>query len=120
MSRTWNLIWGSVLSAAGGAPDHPANTAAGRRVPHPERWCAPHPARDSCGVPAPELGHRGKQLVREHTEAAARPPEPARAAAGLRRLQETTGADELVITTITHGHADRVRSYELPAGSWNR
>ena len=35
-------------------------------------------------------------------------------------LQEVTGADELVVTTITHDHADRVRSYELLAKSWNR
>jgi alkanesulfonate monooxygenase SsuD/methylene tetrahydromethanopterin reductase-like flavin-dependent oxidoreductase (luciferase family) len=36
----------------------------------------------------------------------------------LRRLEEATGADELVITTITHDHADRVRSYELLAQEW--
>jgi luciferase family oxidoreductase group 1 len=36
----------------------------------------------------------------------------------LRRLQEATEADELVITTITHDHADRVRSYELLAREW--
>jgi luciferase family oxidoreductase group 1 len=36
----------------------------------------------------------------------------------LQRLQEATGADELVITTITHDHADRVRSYELLAKEW--
>lgn len=40
--------------------------------------------------------------------------------ARLRLLQEATGADELVITTITHAHADRVRSYELLAEHWNR
>jgi alkanesulfonate monooxygenase SsuD/methylene tetrahydromethanopterin reductase-like flavin-dependent oxidoreductase (luciferase family) len=45
---------------------------------------------------------------------------PATVAAELRRLQEATGADELVITTITHRHADRVRSYELLAEHWNR
>ena len=39
-------------------------------------------------------------------------------AAGLERLQEPTGADELVVTTITHDHADRVRSYELLANAW--
>ena len=36
----------------------------------------------------------------------------------LERLTEliaTTGADELVVTTMVHGHADRVRSYELLA-----
>ncbi|MET8998605.1 LLM class flavin-dependent oxidoreductase [Amycolatopsis sp. NPDC004169] len=43
---------------------------------------------------------------------------PETVTAGLRRLQEATGADELVITTITHRHADRVRSYELLASQW--
>lgn len=38
----------------------------------------------------------------------------------LDQLQEATGADELLITTITHGHADRVRSYELLAEEWHR
>ncbi|HEV2638233.1 MAG TPA: LLM class flavin-dependent oxidoreductase [Actinocrinis sp.] len=33
-------------------------------------------------------------------------------------LQEATGADELIITTITHDHADRVRSYRLLAEEW--
>jgi alkanesulfonate monooxygenase SsuD/methylene tetrahydromethanopterin reductase-like flavin-dependent oxidoreductase (luciferase family) len=37
----------------------------------------------------------------------------------LSQLQEATGADELVVTTITHEHADRVRSYELLAGEWS-
>jgi len=44
---------------------------------------------------------------------------PETVAAGLRTLQEATGADELVITTSTHNHADRVRSYELLAKEWN-
>jgi alkanesulfonate monooxygenase SsuD/methylene tetrahydromethanopterin reductase-like flavin-dependent oxidoreductase (luciferase family) len=35
-------------------------------------------------------------------------------------LRDATGADELVITTITHDHADRVRSYELLASEWQR
>ncbi|MEB8335956.1 LLM class flavin-dependent oxidoreductase [Streptomyces endophyticus] len=38
----------------------------------------------------------------------------------LAQLQEATGADELLITTITHDHADRVRSYELLAEEWKR
>lgn len=38
----------------------------------------------------------------------------------LERLQEATGADELLITTITHAHADRVRSYRLLAEEWQR
>ncbi|MEV0848609.1 LLM class flavin-dependent oxidoreductase [Streptomyces sp. NPDC049954] len=36
----------------------------------------------------------------------------------LRQLAQATGADELLITTITHDHADRVRSYELLAKEW--
>ncbi|MET8859964.1 MULTISPECIES: LLM class flavin-dependent oxidoreductase [unclassified Streptomyces] len=43
---------------------------------------------------------------------------PKRVAGQLAQLQEATGADELLITTITHGHADRVRSYELLAEEW--
>jgi alkanesulfonate monooxygenase SsuD/methylene tetrahydromethanopterin reductase-like flavin-dependent oxidoreductase (luciferase family) len=38
----------------------------------------------------------------------------------LEQLQEATGADELIITTITHDHADRVRSYRLLAEEWSR
>ncbi|MFN0148305.1 MAG: LLM class flavin-dependent oxidoreductase [Dehalococcoidia bacterium] len=40
-------------------------------------------------------------------------PETVRA--GLAELAERTGADELMITTMTHGHTERVRSYELVA-----
>jgi luciferase family oxidoreductase group 1 len=43
---------------------------------------------------------------------------PRQVAAQLGVLQEATGADELIITTITHDHADRVRSYELLAEAW--
>jgi luciferase family oxidoreductase group 1 len=43
---------------------------------------------------------------------------PSTVAEQLDRLREATGADELVITTITHEHADRVRSYELLAKEW--
>ena len=38
----------------------------------------------------------------------------------LERLRDATGADELIITTITHDHADRVRSYQLLAEEWAR
>jgi alkanesulfonate monooxygenase SsuD/methylene tetrahydromethanopterin reductase-like flavin-dependent oxidoreductase (luciferase family) len=38
----------------------------------------------------------------------------------LETLRDATGADELVVTTITHDHADRVRSYELLAEEWQR
>jgi alkanesulfonate monooxygenase SsuD/methylene tetrahydromethanopterin reductase-like flavin-dependent oxidoreductase (luciferase family) len=33
-------------------------------------------------------------------------------------LRRVTGADELLVTTITHDHADRVRSFELLAKQW--
>ncbi|MFC9931286.1 LLM class flavin-dependent oxidoreductase [Streptomyces sp. NPDC127190] len=45
---------------------------------------------------------------------------PGRVADRLEQLQEATGADELLITTITHDHKDRVRSYELLAEEWRR
>ena len=45
---------------------------------------------------------------------------PARVADQLEQLQQATEADELLITTITHDHADRVRSYELLAEEWKR
>ncbi|CAL9655522.1 LLM class flavin-dependent oxidoreductase [Streptomyces sp. enrichment culture] len=45
---------------------------------------------------------------------------PGRVADLLEQLQEATGADELLITTITHAHTDRVRSYELLAREWRR
>jgi alkanesulfonate monooxygenase SsuD/methylene tetrahydromethanopterin reductase-like flavin-dependent oxidoreductase (luciferase family) len=33
-------------------------------------------------------------------------------------LAADTDADELMVTTMTHDHADRVRSYELLAAEW--
>ena len=45
---------------------------------------------------------------------------PSTVAAHLLRLQEATDADELVVTTITHRHEDRVRSYRLLAEEWLR
>jgi luciferase family oxidoreductase group 1 len=43
---------------------------------------------------------------------------PATVVAGLQVLADETAADELLITTITHDHADRVRSYQLLAEAW--
>jgi alkanesulfonate monooxygenase SsuD/methylene tetrahydromethanopterin reductase-like flavin-dependent oxidoreductase (luciferase family) len=45
---------------------------------------------------------------------------PRQVAGQLEQLRDATGADELIITTITHEHADRVRSYELLAEEWAR
>lgn len=39
---------------------------------------------------------------------------PRRVADRLEQLQEATGADELIVTTIRHGHDDRVRSLPAP------
>jgi alkanesulfonate monooxygenase SsuD/methylene tetrahydromethanopterin reductase-like flavin-dependent oxidoreductase (luciferase family) len=43
---------------------------------------------------------------------------PAAVARQLRVLQEATGADELLVTSVTHAHVDRVRSHELLAREW--
>jgi alkanesulfonate monooxygenase SsuD/methylene tetrahydromethanopterin reductase-like flavin-dependent oxidoreductase (luciferase family) len=43
---------------------------------------------------------------------------PGQVADQLQILQEATGANELIVTTIVHDHADRVRSYELLAKEW--
>jgi alkanesulfonate monooxygenase SsuD/methylene tetrahydromethanopterin reductase-like flavin-dependent oxidoreductase (luciferase family) len=45
---------------------------------------------------------------------------PGQVADQLEQLREATEADELIITTITHDHADRVRSYQLLAEEWRR
>jgi hypothetical protein len=37
----------------------------------------------------------------------------------LEALARRTGADELMVTTMLHGPADRLRSYELLAQTWN-
>jgi alkanesulfonate monooxygenase SsuD/methylene tetrahydromethanopterin reductase-like flavin-dependent oxidoreductase (luciferase family) len=45
---------------------------------------------------------------------------PGQVADKLEQLRDATDADELLITTITHDHADRVRSYRLLAEEWRR
>ena len=45
---------------------------------------------------------------------------PGQVADKLEQLRDATGADELIVTTITHDHADRVRSYRLLAEEWAR
>jgi alkanesulfonate monooxygenase SsuD/methylene tetrahydromethanopterin reductase-like flavin-dependent oxidoreductase (luciferase family) len=44
---------------------------------------------------------------------------PSTAVERLEQLREATGADELVITTITHDHADRVGSYRRLFEAWD-
>lgn len=43
---------------------------------------------------------------------------PTAVADELERLRDATEADELIVTTITHDHGDRVRSYQLLAEEW--
>ncbi|MGW4370925.1 LLM class flavin-dependent oxidoreductase [Nocardia takedensis] len=43
---------------------------------------------------------------------------PATVVERLRALQRLTGADELLVTTITHGHEDRLESHRLLAEAW--
>jgi alkanesulfonate monooxygenase SsuD/methylene tetrahydromethanopterin reductase-like flavin-dependent oxidoreductase (luciferase family) len=45
---------------------------------------------------------------------------PSQVAEKLEQLRDATDADELLITTITHDQADRVRSYQLLAEEWQR
>ncbi|MGW0183881.1 LLM class flavin-dependent oxidoreductase, partial [Nocardia sp. NPDC003345] len=43
---------------------------------------------------------------------------PAAVVARLSALQDLTGADELVITSVTHRHEDRLTSHRLLAAEW--
>jgi alkanesulfonate monooxygenase SsuD/methylene tetrahydromethanopterin reductase-like flavin-dependent oxidoreductase (luciferase family) len=43
---------------------------------------------------------------------------PDEVAERLQALQRVTGADELVVTSVTHRHEDRLRSHELIAKRW--
>lgn len=43
---------------------------------------------------------------------------PSTVAERLDTLRRVTDADELVVTSVTHGHEDRLRSYELLAREW--
>lgn len=44
--------------------------------------------------------------------------DPDEVAEGLARLQRAAGADELVVTSVTYRHTDRLRSHELIAKRW--
>lgn len=80
-------------------------------------------AEGAIPFPAPREARRhvwtdeDRQLVADRVETQFA-GSPAQVADGLELLQEATGADELLITTITHDHRDRVRSYELLAAEW--
>ncbi|MEV6930124.1 LLM class flavin-dependent oxidoreductase [Dactylosporangium sp. NPDC051485] len=66
-----------------------------------------------------EWTEEDRDLVRDRVETQL-VGSPQTVADKLEQLRDATGADELAVTTITHDHADRVRSYELLAGEWAR
>ena len=73
----------------------------------------PYPDPDTCGPLSDEQlavvkDRTATQFVGNADEVALR----------LATLQRVTGADELVITSVTHRHADRLRSHELIAKRW--
>jgi alkanesulfonate monooxygenase SsuD/methylene tetrahydromethanopterin reductase-like flavin-dependent oxidoreductase (luciferase family) len=78
-------------------------------------------------IPFPTPGEAGRHvwtdedraLVKDRTDTQLA-GSPQTVADRLEQLRDATGADELAITTITHDHLDRVRSYELLAGEWQR
>jgi luciferase family oxidoreductase group 1 len=81
--------------------------------------------RGAIEFPSPEQarGHRwtsgDRELVADRVDTQFT-GSPAQVADQLERLRDATGADELIVTTITHDHSDRVRSYELLAEEWQR
>jgi len=77
-----------------------------------------HPVPDARAGPPPPVDRRRPALVADRT--ATQFVGPGQVADQLEQLRDATEADELIITTITHDHADRVRSYRLLAEEWSR
>jgi alkanesulfonate monooxygenase SsuD/methylene tetrahydromethanopterin reductase-like flavin-dependent oxidoreductase (luciferase family) len=98
---------------AGGRGTPPSFDLRPLDVFHPHRWCN--------ALPRPESD---PALDRGPASASARPSRNAirgnadEVADKLAVLQRATGTDELVITSITHRHEDRLRSHELTAKRW--
>ena len=82
-------------------------------------------AEGAIQFPTPEQAHRhvwsdaDRELVADRIDTQF-VGGPGQVADQLERLRDATEADELIITTITHDHADRVRSYQLLAEEWAR
>jgi alkanesulfonate monooxygenase SsuD/methylene tetrahydromethanopterin reductase-like flavin-dependent oxidoreductase (luciferase family) len=82
--------------------------------------------RGAIAFPTPEEAREHHALSGEELELVADRVEtqfvgsPAQVADQLEQLREATIADELIVTTITHDHADRVSSYRLLAEEWDR
>ena len=73
----------------------------------------PYPRPDDCG-PLPE---EALPVVKDRLETQF-VGDPDEVAERLSALQRLTGADELVVTSVTHDHQDRLRSHELLAHRW--
>jgi alkanesulfonate monooxygenase SsuD/methylene tetrahydromethanopterin reductase-like flavin-dependent oxidoreductase (luciferase family) len=90
---------------------------AGVGAQHPQQ-CRCHPVPASAGGGGARLDRR-RELAADRTDTQF-VGLPATVAAKLAALSDVTGADELLVTTITHDHANRVRSYALLAQEWAR
>ncbi|OBF31332.1 luciferase [Mycolicibacterium peregrinum] len=75
----------------------------------------PYPDPDDCGP----LSDEQLDVVRDRI-ATQFVGDPDQVATRLEALQRLSGADELVITSVTHRHADRLRSHQLLAERWGR
>lgn len=73
----------------------------------------PYPDPDECAPLTDE--QRAVVIDRVATQFVGNPDEVAER---MQALQRVTGADELVVTSVTHRHQDRLRSHELIARRW--
>jgi alkanesulfonate monooxygenase SsuD/methylene tetrahydromethanopterin reductase-like flavin-dependent oxidoreductase (luciferase family) len=73
----------------------------------------PYPDPDDC----PPLTDEQLPVVKDRLETQF-VGDPDEVAERLSALQRVTGADELVVTSVTHRHRDRLRSHELIAKRW--
>jgi alkanesulfonate monooxygenase SsuD/methylene tetrahydromethanopterin reductase-like flavin-dependent oxidoreductase (luciferase family) len=80
------------------------------------RGAIPYPAPEDAAR-LPELQPAEVELIQDRLDTRF-VGSPAQVADGLRTLQRATGANELLVTTITHHQTDRVRSQELLAQAW--
>ena len=78
-----------------------------------EGGAVPYPDPDRCEP----LTDEQFELVKDRT-ATQFVGDPDEVAERLTALQRVTGADELVVTSVTHRHEDRLRSHELIARRW--
>ncbi|MFE5838674.1 LLM class flavin-dependent oxidoreductase [Arthrobacter sp. NPDC056493] len=80
------------------------------------RGAIPYPAPEDAER-RPELEPAEADLIQDRLDTRF-VGDPVQVAEGLRTLQRATGANELLVTTITHHQSDRIRSQELLAQAW--